>query len=44
MEVRVVIGMLQAREMISDDIVDPFDVMGFNAHGGEHEAMSKKMG
>ena len=38
-KVRIVIGMLQAREVIGDNIIDPFDVVGFDANGGEHEAM-----
>ena len=30
--------------MIGYDIVDPFYVMGFYAHGGKHEAMCEKTG
>ena len=43
-KVRIVVGMLQAREMIGDDIVDSFDVVGFNAHRGKHEAVCEKAG
>ena len=43
-KVRIVVGMLQVREMIGDDVVNSFNVVGFNAHGGEHEAVCEKVG
>ena len=30
--------------MVSNNIINAFDVVGFNAHGGEHEAVCKEVG